>query len=175
MTTKKNIHTIVDTRFNHENFEVWKKDYAECYPELAEKYGDDEDALVSRYMQELSDQMGDERMNLSHVELDGCIVIFVDMGLWDGRCKGSKVIGSDLSQIIDTFGCDDAHIFCDRNHVKADLTHHDGEHHVTYRLAKDEDEADKICQSIAYGCMTFKQFLRKTKSLRPYVAKVYGW
>jgi hypothetical protein len=53
--------------------------------------------------------------------------------------------------------------------------HHDGRNHYLYRVAKNREQAEKLVDKIAYGGMTEKQFRKATRSLRPYVAKVYGW
>ena len=36
-------------------------------------------------------------------------------------------------------------------------------------------EADRLVQAIAFENMTEEEFRKATRSLRPYVAKVYGW
>jgi hypothetical protein len=42
-------------------------------------------------------------------------------------------------------------------------------------VAKDRDTAERLVEKIAYEGMTEQQFMKATKSLRPYVAEVYGW
>ncbi len=71
--------------------------------------------------------------------------------------------------------CDDGKFYCDRYNVKSVLYHHDGRHYVTYRIAKDEDTVERIMERAEAGELTLEYFNRHTKTLRPYVAKVYGW
>jgi hypothetical protein len=46
---------------------------------------------------------------------------------------------------------------------------------MLYRVAKSKEDAERLVNAIAYGGMTEEQFRKATRSLRPYVANVYGW
>ena len=115
----------------------------------------------------------DEQINLN-VPVDGYVVAFVDMGRWNGRPKGAKVMGDKVNSIFNVME-DYNKFYCDRWNVRSDLTHHDGTHHCLYRVAASRDAAESLVEQIAYGGLTEEQFKKRTKSLRPYVAQVYGW
>jgi hypothetical protein len=42
-------------------------------------------------------------------------------------------------------------------------------------VAESKEQAERLVNKIAYNGMTEEEFRRATKSLRPYVAEVYGW
>ena len=116
----------------------------------------------------------DERANLD-VEVDGYIVAFASLGLWNGRVNGAKVIGTNVKDILYDSNCDYYTWYCDVHNVRFSGAHHDGRNNYLYRVAKDKETAERLANRIAYHEMTEKEFRRATKSLRPYVAKVYGW
>lgn len=116
----------------------------------------------------------DERANLD-VEVDGYIVAFASLGLWNGRVNGAKVIGSNVKDILYDSNCDYYTWYCDVHNVRFSGAHHDGRNNYLYRVAKDKETAERLVNKIAYHGMTEEEFRRATKSLRPYVAKVYGW
>ena len=122
----------------------------------------------------LSYDLDDERVNLNK-EVDGVIVVFADLGLWDGRHQGAKISGTNVSKILYDSNCDYCKWYCDRWNVRFDGAHHDGRNHYLYRVAKDREAAERLVEKIAYDGMTEQQFMKATKSLKPYVAKVYGW
>ena len=117
--------------------------------------------------------LDDERANLN-VEVDGYIVAFASLGLWNGRVQGTKIIGTNVSQILSTKD-DYATWFCDPYNVKCETIHHDGRNNILYRVADSMEKAKKLAKKIYDGNITEEGFRRATKSLRPYVAKVYGW
>lgn len=116
---------------------------------------------------------GDERMNLNK-EVDGVIVAFAVLGLWNGSPNGAKVCGTNVNSIMSS-GEDYNKWYCDRYNVRSEQTHHDGTNKIWYRVAKDKKAAERLVNKIAYKGMTLQQFYRATKSLRPYVANIFGW
>jgi len=117
--------------------------------------------------------LDDERINLD-VEVDGYIVAFASLGLWNGRVNGAKLVGDNVKDILHS---NDDYVtwYCDPYNVKAEMIHHDGTNYVIYRVAKNKEQAERLVDKIAYHGMTEEEFRRATKSLRPYVADVYGW
>ena len=113
-------------------------------------------------------------MNLDE-EIDGYIVCFASLGLWDGRVNGAKEIGRNVHNILTSMNCDYLHFYCDRYNVRCDGIHHDGRNYCLFRVVDTLEKAQKLVIDIAYHNMTEEQFRKKTKSLRPYIAKVYGW
>lgn len=117
--------------------------------------------------------LSDERCNLD-VEVDGYIVMFASLGLWNGRHDGGKFIGHNVKDILYS-DCDYVTWYCDEYNVRCDAIHHDGTNHYLYRVVDSKEKANKILDEFRNGTMTEEKFRRLTKSLRPYVAKVYGW
>ena len=154
------------------NYDNWKEGWKEY---LEDNGLTEEDSNLYEWVDEsLSIFLDDERANLDE-EVDGVIVAFANLGLWDGRHNGAKVVGTNVRDILYDRNCDYACWYCDRYNVRFDGTHHDGRNHYLYRVAKNSETANKLVEKIAYGDMTEQEFMRVTKSLRPYVAEVYGW
>ena len=146
------------------------------YDEWAEAMADeitDEEITPEYYGYCRENDLDDERANLN-VEVDGYIVAFASLGLWDGRKQGAKLIGTNVKDILYT-NDDYATWFCDPHNVKAETIHHDGRNYILYRVADSKEKAERLVNKIAYGDMSEEQFRRATSSLRPYIAQVYGW
>ena len=154
---------------------IWTNNDYEEWKECCIKYDgmSEEETTYERYWEERSWDIDDERDNLN-VQVDGCIVAFCDLGLWDGRHNGGAVIGSNVKDILSS-DCDYIKWYCDRYNVNCTAIHHDGTNNYIYRVAKDKNTAMKLINKIVYDGMTKEQFFKKTKSLRPYVVKVYGF
>lgn len=167
---KKNYFGIWNSQdiLDEETFKDVRENIAECNDMKAEDVSDEE---VYRVWNEY---LADEHDNLNK-ELDGCIIAIADLGFWNGRVQGAMVIGTNLNSIFQGYSCEHHEWYADRYNVKGNFTHHDGTHHVTFRLAKDRDTALDLVHKYAYEGMTEAQIMRRTKSIRPYVAKIYGW
>lgn len=153
---------------------IWSNDNYDEWKQCLMEDGEDEESLTyERYYGDCDMFLDDERGNLD-IEVDGYIVAFASLGLWDGRINGAKTIGSNVKQILHS-NCDSVTWYCDVYNVRCEAIHHDGTNYLMYRVAKDKDEADRLAYKIAYEDMTEEQFRKATKSLRPYIAKVYGW
>ena len=163
-------YTILDTRFDGKDFEEWKSDY--LYDNKDKDYTEEE--LLNIYYEELFWLTEDEKRNLNKT-VDGIIVAFADLGLWNGRFTGAKVYTAKINSILDLCGCDDGHFYSDHRNVQSSLFHHDGTNHLTYRIAKDRKTAERIFWLADSGKLTWDYFRRNTKSLTPIVAKIYGW
>jgi len=117
--------------------------------------------------------LSDEMCNLD-VDVDGYIVAFANLGLWNGRRQGAKLVGDNVKDIFSIFSDYDT-FYCDPFNVKQESIHHDGTNYILYRVARDKAQAERLVDAIAYKDMSEESFRRATKSLRPYVAKVFGW
>ena len=163
-----------DSLINVNHRVIWtNNDYEEWKACMLEDGYTEEDCELDRYYDDCVNNLWDERANLD-VPVDGVIVAFADLGLWDGRHNGAKVVGRYVKNILHS-GNDYQNWYCDRFNVRCDDIHHDGTNFLLYRVAKSEEQAKKLVQAIAYEDMTEEQFRKATRSLRPYVAKVYGW
>lgn len=158
------------------DFEEWK----ECLIEYQEENGYDNpdnvtDIEVWGFIYEsLDNQLGDERWNLN-VETDGRILVIADLGLWNGRRQGYKILNRNVSSILS----DDAEYvewYGDGHNIKATAAHHDGTNYYEYRVIREDRNINNLLDEIYRGKeITRKKLNYYTKSLYPYVAKVYGW
>lgn len=151
--------------WSNNNYEEWCED---MQSELTE-----DEINPETYYGECEINLDDERMNLKK-EVDGYIIAFANLGLWNGRVSGAKLIGTSVADILSS-ECDYCTWYCDPFNVKFEGVHHDGTNRALYRVARSKHHAEHLANLIAYHGMTEEAFRRATKSLRPYVAKVYGW
>jgi hypothetical protein len=164
---------IVLFPINKQKRVIWSNnDYDEWAEAMADEITDEE-ITPEYYYDSRSIDLDEERANLN-IEVDGYIVAFANLDLWNGRRNGAKLVGTNVRRILHS---NDDYVtwYCDPYNVKAEMIHHDGTNYVLYRVANDKEQAEKLVNKIAYGNMSEEEFRKRTKSLRPYVAKVYGW
>lgn len=155
--------------WTNDNYDEWLKSMLSDMEE-----GETEDDFdYERYAEDCSFWLDDERANLNE-EVEGCIIAFAELGLWDGKHNGAKIVGTNVKQILNS-QCDYVTWFCDRYNVRCEASHHDGTNHILYRVAKNREAAERLANRIAYEGMTEEEFRKATRSLRPYIAKVYGF
>lgn len=121
--------------------------------------------------------LDDERANLN-IETDGFIIAYCDLGFWYGRETGLMKIGSNVRDIFNrNYSCDIHDFYVDPYNVRYTGHHHDGSHHLLFRMVADEDAAQRMMDKFAANGYELDEadFRKKTKSIRKFVAKVYGW
>lgn len=126
-------------------------------------------------MQKLNDiYIEDEIDNLS-MRLDGRILAIADLGLWNGRRQGYKIMGRNLNDIF----CTNSELvewFTEDGDLKSKQIHHDGTNYITYRMIKEDKNIDNLTNMIYNGEEVSNQRLSAyTKRLGDVVSKVYGW
>jgi len=136
---------------------------------------DNDDYVVSdeEWADEVYSWLEDERINLNK-EVDGVIMVFGDVGTWRGRRQGYQILGSNIAGILKT-ECEDAEWYGDGFNIRARMSHHDGTNYALYRIVKNRDEAERIAEKIYFCEIDEEGFRRRTRSLYPFVAEVYGW
>lgn len=154
-----------------QNYDVEVDDqfYNEEYSEMTEekRY---EDAIESNSM-----YLDDERCNLD-IQIGNPILVIADLGLWNGRKQGYKIIKSGNIKDILYSDCDYVEWYSDGYNIKAKMSHHDGTNYMEYREIKDNVHIDTLLNKIYNGDDISRSILNHyTKSILPYVAKVYGW
>lgn len=158
------------------NTDICMDDWKEFLDDHPEAEDDTEKWLLIDEQLDLA--FTDERMNLDR-ELPGEIICIADIGLWDGRRKGYRLMGHNLSNILDFFkDCEHASFACDAYNVVGKQSHHDGTHYLLYRMLKpelSELQQENFMDKLLTGNFTSHDVSRYTRSLRPYVAEVYGW
>jgi hypothetical protein len=162
-------HRVIWT---NNDYDEWERCMKIDYPDGVDEDGN-EVINYETYCEDCETNLYDERANLN-VPVDGVIVAFADLGLWDGHHNGAKTFGSNVKNILYSSN-DYQDWYCDRYNVRCTDIHHDGTNTYLYRVARDKRQAQELVNRIAYEGMTEQEFMNATKSLRPYVAKVYGW
>ena len=161
---KKNvIWSNIDT-----DFDAWKEDM------LA--YGYDEDELTyERYYEDLDIWLDDEKMNLDK-DVDGYIIAFATLGLWNGKARAASIYQGNINKILRNLdSCDYEEWYCDRYNVRSTHIHHDGRNTILYRMVDTFEKAETIIDQFLFDNLEEEKIMKKTKSIRPYIAKVYGW
>ena len=178
MSSKTTDRCIIWSNMNLD-LDEWREDMRE----QLEMNGTDsaditEDMLYEEMLRTNDDLLDDERCNLN-VQLSEPIIVIADLGRWNGRFQGYKMIES--GNISDCLYSDTDYTewFVDKNgEFKADAAHHDGQNHYLYRVFKDgvtgeqiEDLQDKIFS----GTVTKADIDRVTRPIGLDIAKVYGF
>ena len=148
----------------------WKDFLEEEYPEVTneyEQYNLIED-MNMRYLE-------DERYNLSE-KVDGRILVIADLGLWDGRRQGYKILDNTISDILYDSDGEYLEWYGDGYNIKATVSHHDGTNYYEYRVIREDRNIENLLDAIYNGEeINRKKLNYYTKSLYPYIAKIYGW
>jgi hypothetical protein len=95
---------------------------------------------------ELQQELEDERCNLNKT-IDGVIIVFGDLGLWNGRRQGYQILGNNIANILYS-QCEIAEWYGDGYNIRGRMSHHDGTNYTLYRIAKDNDDAERIAEMI---------------------------
>lgn len=151
--------------------EAAKEDYQNSQREML----DDDTYEVSdeEWAEEVYNWLDDERCNLNK-QVDGVIIVLGDLGLWNGRKQGYQILGNNIADILKS-SCEYAEWYGDGYNIRSRMTHHDGTNYILYRVAKDREEAERIAEKIYNREIDEQGFRKRTRSLYPYVADVYGW
>lgn len=158
------------------NFDEWKETLIQYQRE--NDYDDPEDVSdddVWNFRDEsLSNWFDDEHMNLD-VWTDGRILAIADLGLWNGRKQGYKILGEKVNEIF-RMSEDYNEYYSEGHNIKAACTHHDGTNYIEYRVIREDRNLNNLLMDIYdQKEITRDKLNYYTKSLHPYVAKVYGW
>lgn len=168
----KNEHIIFD------NYGVDIDDWRELFDDIEEQNGvelsDGEKWEI--FNDELAEWIDAERENLNR-RVDGDIIAIADLGLWDGRRTGYKIVGDNIRDILYS-DCDYVTWTCDRYNVRGRLIHHDGTNYILYRVLRaglTDEQRERFLDALYYGTVNDRMIRRYTRSLAPDVAEVYGW
>ena len=108
----------------------WRESLEELYP----GYSDDE--LYDIMVKSNAENLYDERVNLN-IQLSQPIIVIGDLGRWNGRVSGYKMI--DSGNIKDCLYSDTDYTewYVDKyGDLRADAVHHDGTNHYLYVYSK---------------------------------------
>ena len=162
------------------NIDLDPNDWVEGYAEFLDINGIEgdpyDDYALYRYMEDTNNEyLDDERMNLNK-KVDGRILAIADLGFWDGRRQGYKILGNTIADILYEEDADYIEWYSDGYNIKATESHHDGCNLYLYRVIRENRNIDNLLDAIYNGEeISRKKLNYYTKSLEPYVRKVYGW
>lgn len=154
------------------NYEDWRDDLESEYPDMTET------ERIGLMYELNGDYLEDERINLN-IQLPGPILVYVDLGLWNGRVTGFKMIDSgNLRDCLDS-NCDYNEWFVDRlGDFRCTGVHHDGQNNYLYRAIKEnatESQIRRLQGKIYDGTATRADITRVTRRLGDDIAHVYGF
>lgn len=167
------------------NYNLVLKDWLEDLKEMLTAEGVDcskwEEEKFYDLMNEVNNHyFDDERCNLN-LPTEGRIIEIADVGLWDGRRVGYKLLNEHNIRACLNLkrGCEYGEWWVDsHNNLRSSQTHHDATHYILYREIKPEissDQLDNFCWKLYNGKATSKDITRYTRSLGKRVKNVYGW
>lgn len=124
--------------------------------------------------------LDDERANLN-IPTEGRIILIANVGLWNGRRMGYKLLNDHNINACLEFERDcvfaewkvDSH-----NNLCSHQIHHDNSHEILYREVKPEitsDQLDYFCWKVYRGIATSRDISKYTRSLGKQIKAVYGW
>ena len=161
------------------NMNINPDDWKDGYKEIAEENGwnedtDNENNLQNYIYEELERYIDDERMNLD-IPTDGRILVIADLGLWNGRKQGYQILNGNVKNILYD-NSDYIEWYSDGYNIKATAVHHDGTNFYEFRVIREDRNIQNLLDAIYNGEEITRQKLNYyTKSLEPYVRRVYGW
>ena len=165
------------------NMNLEADDWRDSYKEYLEINGLDDDPndenKLYEYMVEANDDyLSDERRNLD-IQLSQPIIVIGDLGRWNGRVTGYKMI--DSGNIKDCLYADTDYTewYVDKyGDLRADAVYHDGASYYLYRVFKDgitDTQIENLQDKIYNGKATRADITRVTKRLGDEIAGVYGF
>ena len=150
----------------------WRDDLLAEYPNASE------DELLQKMYEINGEYLDDERANLN-IQLPREIILIADVGRWNGRFSGYKVIESGNIKDCLYSDCDMNEWYVDRNgDFRCKGVHHDGTNYYLYRTFKDnaaDYQIENFKNKIYNGTATRADITRITGRLGDEIGKVYGW
>lgn len=152
--------------------------------EMESVYPNQTDDWWWRFAEETNQEyLNCEKANLSGIEFPKEIIIFAELGLWDGRRQAyrrthtnrvSDILKtgylreqSEIEYWVDAYG-----------NLRAEESHHDGTNTYLFRVFKDsvsEETEQFILNKAACGTLTKDDITRYTRRVGKEIADVYGW
>ena len=167
------------------NLNLETKDWEEGYRENLEMNGFSEDEIseeltdekILDFAIETNDEyLDDEKLNLD-IDLPADIIAIADVGRWNGRVMGYKIIGNNIKDCL-TSGCEYAEWYVDAyGNLRFTGYHHDGTNNVLYRMFRplSDEQRENFTNKIYFGKVTNADISRYTVRIGDYIADVYGW
>lgn len=159
-------HTIYKTTGYMTN-EEWEEAINNYKEEDGENYTEDQ---IETFVCDDNNLWYDDVKDNLNVPLDGKILVIANLGRWNGKFNGYKILNNNLNSILSNLGCDEVHYYSDGKNIRAEGYHHDGTNYYLFREIKDNVNIDKLTDAIynnkeiSTGVLSYY-----TKSLAPYV------
>lgn len=154
------------------DYENWRGDLESEYPDLSEA------ERVGIMYETNGLYLEDERLNLD-IQLSRPILVYADLGLWNGRVKGFSMIESGNIRDCLYSNCDYSEWFLDRlGDFRCLGIHHDGQNSYLYRAVKEnttESQLWRLQAKIYDGTATRADLTRATRRLGDEIARVYDF
>lgn len=187
--SKRKIRTIYDN-INGYDFEEYKGYLIEQRQDFNIEFAESEEEEVDTDVtdQEVYDFIVDSQQydfdceynyNLN-VNIDEEIIAIANIGLWNGRRKGYKLLGNNLRNVFNCFeSCDYIKVYSDGYNIQGQGCHHDGTNYVTYRKIRNdisEVQKENLIDAIYNNNDNADNYIKNyTRSLCKDFNAVYGW
>lgn len=105
------------------------------------------------------------------ITTDFSIVAIADIGRWNGRSRGYRLLGNNVKEILKVYE-DFNEYYSDGKDIRAELSHHDGTHYILFRELKDitPRQTYNFLQKLTSDKeLTKQQLERYTSSLIKYI------
>ena len=159
-------HTIYKTTGYMTN-EEWEEAINNYKEEDGENYTEDQ---IETFVCDDNNLWYDDVKDNLNVPLDGKILVIANLGRWNGKFNGYKILNNNLNSILSNLGCDEVHYYSDGKNIRAEGYHHDGTNYYLFREIKDNVDIDKLTDAIYNNKEISTRVLSYyTKSLAPYV------
>lgn len=174
---------VTATKIERNEHTIWTNDLDEIEA-IMEGYnaerGEDDDEMDYCEAAELNEEYRhDEILNLASAN-GGEILAIADLGRWDGRYTGYKVLNK-LTDVLKELPNYDAYtrFYVDQNgELCGRFSHHDGTNYVTYRERRpdcSDEDWDRMTNAIYNNEEHDNLVELYTTKLGPKIQKVYGW
>lgn len=151
----------------------WADFLQETYPDVT-----DPDEQYELCCELNDDYLDDERANLDKV-LPHAIICIADLGFWNGRSMGYKMIESgNIADCLWDPECDYCKWYVDRyNDLCFSGAHHDGTNRYLYRELRDlsDKQMENFLEKLHTGTLTRRDINRYTTNIGSHIQRVYGW
>lgn len=172
-TVKNKEHIIWSNYLSDLNFDDWRDNLTEYYPEL------DESELEAKMYETNDSYLDDQRVYLRNIVFDLPIIVIAEICRWNGNVTGYNTIESGKVADCLYTNCVCAKWYVDGNNdFRCDCSHHDGDNHYLYRTFKtslDENEIEEFKDKIYDNTFTQEDVEKYTDSVGVAIREVYGW
>ena len=173
MTLFKKPRVIFDSEPNYDDAKQYLIEKAIEDGENPDDITDDDIYEEANFEVEMN--FNDEIDNLNKT-LNGRVICIANLGLWHGRVSGYAICDNNLNTVMRQAQGDYYRVMYNGNDIVAEDCHHDGTNYYTFRELREDTNYEVLLNKLYSGEEVSQKLInRYTKSLKPYVKKVYGW